>query len=141
MKKFKSIDLKFNLNLSEIQNDFDMYIHNKCIKNLVNNIYEGFLITKILKYNISNDKKINMNGTIYIKVSCNCEIIDPSVNSIHNVKINDINKMGYSYKIDKLCIFIPIHLCNEIYTINDYVKIKIIGKRIEENIICIGQPI
>jgi len=141
MEKVKTIYLSFNLNLSDIQENFEKYIEDKCIYHLVNNIYESFLIQNIIKYNILNDKKININGLISVKVNCTCNIIDPILNSVINVQINDVNKMGYSYKINKLCIFIPIHLCKEIYTINDNFKIKIIGKRTEENIVCIGQPI
>ena len=141
MNKIKNICLNFNLNLSEFQDDFETYMHDKCILQLVNNIYNGYLIIDILKYQIYNNKKININGSISVKVNCVCNIIDPIVNTIVNVKINDVNKMGYSYKREKLCIFIPIHLSTTSYKLDDTVQIKIIGKRIEENIVCIGQPI
>ena len=141
MEKNKSISLNFNLNLSEIQDDFQTFISDKCYSHLVNNVYEGYLIKKILKHSIYKDKKININGTISVKIVCICKIIDPIIDSIIKIKINDVNKMGYSYKEEKLCIFMPIHLCQDIYNIGDTIEIKIIGKRIEENIVCIGQPI
>ena len=141
MNRISNITLHFNLNLSEIQNDFDKYISDKCKCMLIDNIYEGYFIKSIIEQKISKDKKINLNGSISVKVYCDCEIIDPKVNSIINIEINDINKMGYSYKINKICIFIPLHLCNESYVLNQKIDIKIIGKRVEEDIICIGQPI
>ena len=141
MESIKDITLHFNLNLSEIQNDFDNFISDKCKCMLINNIYEGYFIKNIIKQKISKDKKINLNGSISVKVFCNCEIIDPIIDSVINITINDINKMGYSYKMNKICIFVPNHLCNETYILNQNIQIKIIGKRIEEEIICIGQPI
>ena len=49
--------------------------------------------------------------------------------------------MGFSYKTEKLCIFIPIHLSNnQIFDIDDEIEVIIIGKRIEENIVCIAKP-
>ena len=141
MERITNISLNFNLNLSEIQDNFSNFISEKCKSHLLNSIYEGYLIKQILKTHILKDKKINLNGSISIKVLCKCSIIDPIIDSIIDIRINDINKMGYSYKLDKICIFIPIHLCHEIYTLNQSIKIKIIGKRIEEDIVCIGQPI
>ena len=141
MDKIQNITLNFNLNLSEIQDDFSNYINDKCIDFLVNNVYEGYFIKDILQSQISKDKRINLNGSISVKVFCKCSIIDPLIDSIIGIKINDINKMGYSYKQKKLCIFIPIHLCNQTYVLDQCIKIKIIGKRIEEDIVCIGQPI
>lgn len=140
METTKSIHLKFSVQLSEIQDDFNTFILYKCQSQLQNNIYEGCLITKIIKHEILKDKKINNNGSICIRVNCTCQIIDPIIDSIINIKINDINKMGYSYKKGKICIFIPIHLCKESYSLEEDIQIKIIGKRIEENIVCIGQP-
>jgi len=141
MERIQNRTLNFNLNLSEIKHDFSEYISNKCNSLLVNNVYEGVFIKSILQSQISKDKKINLNGSISIKVFCKCLIIDPIIDSIIDIEINNINKMGFSYKHNKLCIFIPIHLCNENYSLNQYIKIKIIGKRIEEDIVCIGQPV
>ena len=141
MERNQNINLNFNLDLSEIKDDFYNYINDKCFFELINNIYEGYFIKDILQMQIAKDKKINLNGSISVKVFCECLIIDPIIDSIVDVKINDVNKMGYSYKHNKLCIFIPIHLCSETYNVEQIIKIKIIGKRIEEDIVCIGQPI
>ena len=141
MERIHNITLHFNVNLSEIQHDFSDFIFNKCNSLLKSNVYEGYIIKELLNTQIPKDKKINLNGTISVKVLCKCSIIDPILDSAVDVEINDINKMGYSYKRNKLCIFIPIHLCNEIYTLHQSIKIKIIGKRVEEEIVCIGQPV
>ena len=141
MERIQNITLNFNLNLSEIEDDFSKYISDKCITSLINNIYEGYLIKELLDSKITKDKKINLNGSIFVKVICKCLIIDPIIDSTIKIEINNINKMGYSFKTNKLCIFIPIHLCNDIYILNQSITVKIIGKRIEEDIVCIGQPV
>lgn len=141
MEESHNITLTFNVHLSDIESDFNSYIRNKCESYLTKNIYDGYFIKQILKTNILKDKKININGSISVKTKCYCEIINPVVDSIISIKINDVNKMGYSYKLDKICIFIPNHLCIQTYKLNELIKIKIIGKRIEESIVCIGQPV
>mgnify|MGYP007047406975 CR=1 FL=1 len=141
MKRIKKIVIKFNINLSELPDNYATFISDKCQLHLVDNIHDGFFITKILEHSILTDKKINLNGSIAVTVICKCLIIDPIIDSVVNIKINDINKMGYSHKQKHLCIFLPIHLCNQMYTLDQNVKIKLIGKRVEEDIVCIGQPI
>ncbi len=141
MNRINNIVLNFNVNLAEIEDNLSKYISDKCTDYLIDKVYEGYLINDILTYHILKDKKINLNGSVSLKVVCKCKITDPILDSIIDVEINDINKMGYSYKQNCLCIFIPIHMCNKIYTLNQTIKVKIIGKRIEEDIVCIGEPV
>ena len=143
MDDINNIVLTFDINpsnLNEMAGNFNTYISKKCQASLVKKIHDGVFVKEIMKCTIDNDKRIKANGDIAVKVVCKCEILNPILDSIISIKVNDINKMGYSYKLDKLCIFVPQHLCSKTYHSNDMVTVKIIGKRVEETIICIGQP-
>ena len=141
MEKHRTIYLKFKTYLCDIQDDFNKYIVDKSNEQLIDQIYNGFYITKINNIFPIKYKKINIDGSINIKVKCLCNVIDPIVNNTYDIYINDINKMGFSYKYKKICIFLPIHLCDKQISINDKLKVEIIGKRIEESILCIAKCI
>jgi hypothetical protein len=138
----KTIPLHFNINISELSdNNFKNYINSLCKVKLIENIHEDTYIENILHTVINPDKKINIDGSIRVNVVCQCKIIDLQIHSKYDITINEINKMGYSFKTNKLCIFLPIHLCGDsTYQISDTISVQIIGKRIEDSIICIAKP-
>ena len=125
---------QFNDNLNE-------YINNYCESQLIDSIYEGCLIENINDISFENKSKINIDGSISIKCNCICKILNPIINDQLIIEINNINKMGYSYKIKNLCIFIPNHFVDTNINENDKIKVIIIGKRIEKDIICIAKPV
>ena len=142
MKIKKQIIMNYNTILSDVNRDFLEHTTNQCKKELYHNIYDGNYIEDIIKIEPFKNKQINIDGSVNIKLKCTCIIINPNVNSEYHITINDVNKMGYSYKSNKLCIFIPTHLCdNKTFQVGDIINIIIIGKRIEEDIICIGKPV
>ena len=120
--------------------DVDLNFLEKCKHKLENNIQNEFYIKEVIKVQDNKKYRINIDGSIHVNIRCFCVVINPVMNSIVEITITDVNKMGFSYKCDKVCIFIPNNN-KSIYSINDIIKVKIIGKRIENNILCIGQPI
>jgi len=143
MLKKTCILLHFNIHLSDINDvSFIDFVHDKCSHELCSKVYDGLYIKDIISIDFFEKKKINIDGTIHVKIKCFCNTIDPILQSVYPITINDVNKMGYSYKFEHLCIFIPLHLCDKITLhLGDTVDCKIIGKRIEENIVCIAQPV
>lgn len=141
MEENKTIVYQFNLQPNDLQNkNIIQFIENECYKKLNNNIYDDYFIKDIKNITICNDHKINSNTSISVKCYCISEIINPIIGSVVNIKINDSNKMGFSYKYKKICIFIPNHFANNI-KVNDTINVTILGKRIEENIICIAKQV
>ena len=132
---------RFNIVPELLHNDIEYHIKQKCNDELLNKIYKGKIVTKINHVKVNKNYKINYNGIIETVSYVNCIIIDPENDSELEIKINDVNKMGFSYKSNKLCIFIPIHFCTKTIRIGDSIKVKIVGKRIEEDMVCIGKPI
>ena len=133
----KTIYYKLSLDASEIDDNFEPKVKQFCKDNLNKKIYNDFYIDSINNININNNIKIN-NDKLIIRCYCECQIIDLIVKSTFKMKINDVNKMGAYYKYEKICIFIPQHFIKTNININDIVNIKLLGKRVEDNIICIA---
>ena len=142
MLTIQDISISLSIPPHNINEYFNDHVQELCTQKLVKHIYNNVYIVSIINSYTSKDKFINHDGSIKLHCVCKCNIIDIVLHSEMDIVINDINKMGASYKIHKLCIFIPRHLaCSRKFFINDTVRIKIIGKRVEEDIVCIAQPI
>jgi DNA-directed RNA polymerase subunit E'/Rpb7 len=135
----KEIDVNFSIHLSELNTNSSAYIDSKCKTLLLNNIYNGFLVVDVIQCTPLKDKKINLNGTVNMNIKCKCNIVNPEIGETYEITINDVNKMGVSYKSNKICIFIPQHICTSDISLHDKVSVKIIGKRVEDSIICIAE--
>lgn len=137
MKEKLWLSVIFSIKPSELHINF----LEKCKEKLQNNIQNEYYIKDVIEIKDNKKYKINTDGSIHANIMCYCHVINPVIDSIVEIKITDVNKMGFSHKFDKICIFIPNNTNNNSYNINDTVKVKIIGKRIENNILCIGQPV
>ena len=135
------ISVTLNVFPYQFNDNLHTYISNYCKSQLIDSIYDGCLIETINDISFENKSKINIDGSIAIKCNCNCKILNPIINDQLIITINNINKMGYSFKIKNLCIFIPNHFVDTQINENDKVKVIIIGKRIEKDIICIAKPV
>lgn len=136
----KIINYRLQICASELNSDIHELIHKKCNDYLYKNIVDNVYINDINNVSYNKEAKI-INSKLSILCVCNCSVIDPILNSVITITINDINKMGAYYKYEKLCIFIPQHLMKDSLQLNTTVQIEIIGKRIEDTIICIGKCI
>jgi hypothetical protein len=106
-------------------------------------IYNGILINtvnKIMKYSFGN---VISTGEVMFYIDALCSITDPIVNQTYDICITNNNKLGAFYNSDNIFVFIPKTCCINgiIPVIGDMVTIKIIGKRIENKISCIGSII
>jgi len=141
MERESNICVNLNVFPHQFNDNLNIYINDYCESQLIDSIYEGYLIETINDINFEKQSKINNDGSISIKCNCICKILNPIINDQLKIEINNINKMGYSYKIKNLCIFIPNHFVDSIINENDKVEVIIIGKRIEKDIICIAKPL
>ena len=133
--------IKINYNLkpykfAEQRNE----ILEQCKNTLLNTIHDGVYVSRISNIKIISQNKINNDGSINICCQCKCTIIDPEIHKTYLIYINTINKIGYYHQNDKVCIFIPANNKLNI-SIKDTIKVKIIGKRIEDTILCIAEVV
>jgi len=141
MEQQTYITVKLNISPQMFNNNLTNYINDYCKKELKNTIRDEFLIQSIENIKFEKQTKINIDGSISIICICFCTVSNPEVKQILNIEINNINKMGYSYKINKLCIFIPNHFVNTNLNEKDIINVEIIGKRVEKDIVCIAKPV
>ena len=141
MEKHSNICVTINIVPKQFSDNLKMYLNESCESKLIDTIHEGCLIQTIKKITFDKQSKINIDGSISIKCNCICQILNPKIDDKLIITINNTNKMGYSYKIKNLCIFIPNHFVATSINDNDKVEVIIIGKRIEKDIICIAKPI
>ena len=138
-----SNDTTFDISISpsEINNiNLKKYLLNKYNDNIFNGIY----ISNILKIHKVQYGKITANGHINIHITTLCDVINPLLNSIYyNVIITNSNKLGSFINLGKISIFIPkeYSINEEILGIGSSMNIKIIGKRIDDKITCIGKQV
>jgi len=140
---YSSNDVIFNISISpsEINTiNLKKYLQNK----FTDNIHNGIYISNVSKVNTINYGKITANGFIDVKINTICEIVNPVVESIYNnVIITNYNKLGSFVSFGKISIFIPkeYSINEEIPTLGMSINLKIIGKRIDDKITCIGKQV
>ena len=109
-----------------------------------NNIYDGKYINEIINLTTVNYGKIISNGYINVDIEAICDIIDLQVESVYsNIIITNCNKLGSFVNIDKISVFIPkeYSIKNQILETGSTINFKIVGKRIDDKITCIGQEV
>lgn len=103
-------------------------------------IKQGKYIKEVCKVSTKSIGKITMNGHVVYNVKCECVTLEPKLNETYDICIHNMNKMGAIHKNNLVTIFIPRSYWNNIdIELNMTVSVKIIGKRIEDKIMCIGQ--
>ena len=141
MNTFYKINFDIYVSPSEVNTiNLKKYLCNK----YNNNLHDGKYINEILNIEGVQYGKIISNGYINIKIKTICDIIDLQLDSVYyNIIITNYNKLGSFVNIGKVSIFIPKE-----YSIDDQIQetgisinIKIIGKRIDDKITCIGQQV
>ena len=142
MEKADTLSIQLLLQPEDIKPNVDT---NKFLSILIserynNTIYEGKVITHVDKVTLKDNVKVMPNGTLKFNIEVKCTVINPSIGDVIKVVVTGVNKMGALYKHIQLTIFIPKHLCinEEIPAVGDTVDLKIVGKRVEDKIVCIG---
>jgi len=141
MNSLNDIIFDISISPSEISSiNLKKYLLNKYNGNIHNGIY----ISHISKVNTVECGKITADGYINIKINTLCEIVNPVIESIYNnVIITNYNKLGSFINLGKISIFIPkeYSINEEIPTIGMSINVKVIGKRIDDKITCIGKQV
>ena len=107
MNKECSFELTFQYYPKDLHvKDKILFIKNQIINKLEKNIINGLYINHVISIDLMKKTEIKYDGVIDISYTCVCNIIDPHIDDILTIHINDINKMGYIYKENKLCMFI-----------------------------------
>ena len=141
MEQYKTFSHKIEIPYSEVSNNLSQRI-NSIIKNdMEDKIIDGIYLKEITTIDIEKKNKLLYNGSVVFQYHVKAIILNPLINQQLSIKITNINKMGYISQLCKVCIFISNHKCSRIYKIGDTVNIKIIGKRIEQEILCIAEII
>lgn len=140
MEQIQSIIFDINISPSDIHNiNLKQYLQT-IYKNV---LYKGIYVKQINKITNYKCGKILSNGNICMNICSLCEVIDLHLNEEYEISISNSNKLGAFYNNNKINIFIPKQYCLEqnIPNGDDVITVKIIGKRIEQNISCIGEQI
>ena len=126
---------------NELCKNIDKIIEQKILNTYLKTIFRASLILSIKSFKYQQLGLINNDGSITYDVIATCENINPEKGNIYDIKINNINQMGALCKFDKVTIFIPNHFILEKININESLKVEILGKRIEENLVCVAKPV
>ena len=71
-------------------------------------------------------------------VNTDCIIVNPIIGNSYSLVITHNNKLGFMHKSDLVTIFVPVQYTTRNLAIDEEVNIKIVGKRVEERIVCVG---
>lgn len=109
-------------------------------------VFEGFVtrVNEIKKISHGRIQHSPLCGVEY-NVDIDVDVFNIHVNDIVNVKITNINGMGMFGKFEHATVFVPHHEIKNIddtekilHVVDDTVRVRIIGKRITDEILCVG---
>jgi hypothetical protein len=138
MEKCTNLCIKLNCTPVELQCSSLTLLRDKYNDTIFKNLY----IKEITSVEHKNGGRILNNGCIQYNVDVICNVINPCVDDTYNLRITHMNKMGALHKNELVTVFIPIqYFNNESPEVDSSFNIKIIGKRIEDSIVCVGKII
>lgn len=109
-------------------------------------VFEGFItrVNDVKKISPGRVQHSPLCGVEY-DVDIDVDVFNIHVNDVVNVKLSNINGMGMFGRFEHATVFIPHHEIKNIddtdkilHTVGDVVTIKILGKRITDEILCVG---
>lgn len=109
-------------------------------------VYEGFITSVNGIRNISPGRIQHspMCGVEY-SVDLDVDIFNIHVNDVVDVKVTNINGMGMFGKFEHATVFVPLHEIKNVdesekilHPVDSVVTVKIIGKRVTDEILCVG---
>ncbi len=136
--------IKIHMDELDVSNHMSVteYVNSTIINKYVDDIYNGIYFIEILKTLNSSQGFIDINGNVSIDVEVHGNGINISQGNEIQMEITQKNRMGYSYIFGKICIFIPMipEYCNEKeFCVGDIVNVVILGKRVEDKIVCVAK--
>ena len=105
-----------------------------------NRVYQHMFITEIERINKVSPGKILHDGSVMYTIQCCALVINPVVNEVYTLPITHIHSMGSMHKVQSITIFVPLQYYNDyIPAVGDHQRVKIIGKRVDDTIVCVGE--
>lgn len=136
MQVDENVSIKLTLKPDELQQPILNILKETYNKKIVKNVY----IDEVLNIVHKSNGKIFVNGNIQHKIIMNCKTLNPCLHYNYKLQITDVNKMGALHKNELVTVFIPTqYFNNNKISVGKLCNVQIIGKRIEEGIICIGK--
>ena len=131
-----NINFKIEINPGDLRNcNVSEFIKQKYI----NNIYLDYIILNVEEILSISGGKILNSGNVSYSILASCTIRNPQLDSTYSIHITQLNTMGAMCRFDKLNIFIPRQYFGDHDVLeNTLWPVKIIGKRVEDTIVCIG---
>tara|TARA_B100001094_G_scaffold322812_1_gene372701 strand:+ start:2939 stop:3382 length:444 start_codon:yes stop_codon:yes gene_type:complete len=135
---FRILILPYELSLN-IEEVLEFKMHEKYKQN----IFQGSFILDIKSFKYNQLAYINNDASITFNIVATCEVLFPEEGKHYEIKFNNVNKMGAFCKFSKVTIFVPKHSFKnqELPNINDILNVEILGKRVEENLVCVAKPV
>jgi len=135
MEKCINIDISIKLKPNEIH----MSIIDLLNERYANKIFKKYFIKKVNSVSTRSGGKLLNDGSILYKISADRVVLDPEIGEKYQVLITSTNKMGALHKNELVTIFVPLQYYNGYSPeVDSTFNIKIIGKRIEDSIVCVG---
>ena len=136
METTLNIKIELALHPSEINNNTLDLIKHK----FESNLFKTYFIKTVSKIVSISGGKILNNGYVQYNIIVSCIVLNPEISHVYKLEITNINKMGALHKNDLVTVFIPLQYYNNITPVIDTrYNIEIIGKRIEDSIVCVGK--
>lgn len=140
MEQIRKISFKTQVSPTELHNlKLKKFLHDK----YQNQFYNGLIvltINKVLSYEFG---MVYTSGFVELVIEALCTVKDLAINQVYELEITSSNKIGAFHNSQGIFIFIPKTSCldENIPQAGEFVDIKIIGKRIENKLSCIGSMI
>ena len=144
MNSLSELSFKMILQPAELHINIQNSLFQKIFSTYNNSIYQNCYIENIIDIkNYSRSSIINHNGSVTFNVLCMANIHNPIINETYHITITHINNMGIFHKHKLLTIFVPEHFlkCLSSCNIGDHIEICIVGKRTEQNLVCVAKQI
>lgn len=104
-------------------------------------IYKGYHILDVEEIvNEGKGKILNSGHTLY-NILAKLKIYIIGIGDVIKTMVSHVNKMGAFCVIQKISVFIPNHFQNKQMQEGDIVDLEIVGKRVQEHIVCIAKEV
>lgn len=104
-------------------------------------IYKGYHIIDVEEIIDESRGKVLNSGYILHDILAKFKIYTIGIGDIIKTMISNVNKMGAFSIIEKISVFIPNHFQKNQMNEGDIVNLEIVGKRVQEHIVCIAKEV
>ena len=136
MEKILNIKITLKLKPNEV--------HKPLLESLAekynSSLFKKYYVVEVLDIIEKKGGKILHDGSILFIIFASCKVLDPDIGSTYNLRITSTNKMGALHKHELITVFVPTQYYNDnTPEVDSCFDITIIGKRIEDSIVCVGK--